>query len=90
MNPEKLNRLKADIDRLHAKHTAHPAIILVQPEDSRQVFVLLVGSPSREWICHVMDDVLMRIAGATEESAMVAQFNAAAKTKVIVDKRRLN
>ncbi len=76
---DRLAKLKKDIDALHAKHTAHPAIILVQPENRRELFVLMVGTPSREWICHVLDDVLARMAGSTEGSMMVSMFNKAAK-----------
>lgn len=90
MDNEKLARLRKDIDALHAKHTAHPAILVVQPENRREVYVLLVGSPSREWVCHVLDDVLMRLDADAENSVMVAQFNAAAKTKIIVDRPRMN
>ena len=79
----KIDRLQKDIDALHGKHLAHPAIILVQPEGRREIFVLLVGSPSREWICHVLDDVLMRMAGNAEDSRMVQMFKDAAKTKVL-------
>jgi hypothetical protein len=60
MTKTQLGHLSKDIDALHAKHTAHPAILLVQSKDGRQIFSLLVGNPSREWLCHVLGDELKR------------------------------
>lgn len=79
----KYDRIQKDIDALHAKHLAHPAIILIQPENRKEILVLMVGSPSREWICHVLDDVLMRMAGSAEESKMLQIFNQKPKPKIL-------
>ena len=61
MTANRLAKLAKDLDALHGKHLAHPAILLVQPEDGKQIFLLMVGSPSREWLCHVLDDLLQRM-----------------------------
>jgi hypothetical protein len=47
---DKLNALAKDMEAIHGKHTAHPAVILVQAEGEREIYVLMVGSPSREWL----------------------------------------
>ena len=61
MNGHQLSRLSKDLDALHGKHTAHPAVLLIQSEDRREIYCLMVGSPSKEWVCHVLDDVLQRM-----------------------------
>jgi len=62
MTPERLARLSKDMDALHAKHIAHPAVILIQHQDERKIYSLMVGSPSREWLCHVIDNELAMVA----------------------------
>jgi len=65
MTRSELNKLTLDIDHLHEKHKAHPAVILIQSTKDRQIYVLMVGSPSREWLGHVLNDVLYNLAGET-------------------------
>jgi hypothetical protein len=63
MTTSEIQKLSRDLDILHEKHKYHPAVILIQSTKDRAIFVLMVGSPSREWLCHVLDDVLYRAAG---------------------------
>ena len=79
MTRDKLLALAKDLEMLHGKHTAHPAVILVQAEGEREIYVLMVGSPSREWLCHVLDDQIYHFSG---EQPLMATMNAAiAKTQ---------
>ena len=50
MSRLKLSAFAKDVEALMQEHQTHPGLILFQPNDGRDIFVLHMGSPSVEWI----------------------------------------